>query len=103
GVARLLQAGRDSGRAESQRDRDAHGATPIAVRPLVSGSPSIRFAFWMACPAAPLPRLSIAATTTARPALASAAACRWTALEPATEAVAGQRPAGSRVTNGSTS
>ena len=46
----------------------------------------------MACPAAPLPRLSMAATTVARPVRASAAACRCTPFEPATAAVAGQLP-----------
>src|SRR5215467_4192772 len=78
-----------------------HGASPCAVRPAVSGRPSIRLAAWIAWPAAPLPRLSRAATTTARPAWLSAAACRYTAFEPSAAAVVGQRSSGSRCTNGS--
>src|SRR2546428_12861956 len=34
--------------------------------PAVSGNPSITFIFWIACPAAPLTRLSIAAMTVSR-------------------------------------
>src|SRR5262249_37203600 len=100
-IAGFLDPRRDSGCAEAVRASDAHGATPIAVRPAVSGRPSMRLAFWIACPAAPLLRLSMAATTVARPDLGWAAACRCTPLEPATAAVAGQRPAGSNDTNGS--
>src|SRR6202044_521078 len=84
----LLDAGGDARRPEPGCRCDGHGATPIADRPAVSGRPSMRLAFWMACPAAPLPRLSMAATATARPAWASAAACRCTALDPPTAAVA---------------
>ena len=36
-------------------------------RPLFSGSPSIRFMFWIAAPEAPLPRLSIWMTIRAWP------------------------------------
>src|SRR5262245_33346551 len=39
--------------------------------PSVSANPSATFMFWTACPAAPLTRLSIALTTTARPVEAS--------------------------------
>ena len=46
----------------------SQGATPCVVRPAVSGRPSMRLAACTAWPAAPLPRLSSAATTTARPA-----------------------------------
>ena len=77
------------------------GRLRMAVRPAVSGRPSMRLAFWMAWPAAPLPRLSMAATTVARPVRGSAAACRCTPFDPATAAVVGQRPSGSRQTNGS--
>ena len=57
---------------EPGRRCHGHGATPFAVRPAVSGSPSMRLAHCKAWPAAPLPRLSMAATTTARPAARSA-------------------------------
>ena len=40
-------------------------------RPMLSGKPSITFMFWMACPAAPFTRLSMALTTTSRPAASS--------------------------------
>ena len=46
---------------------DAHGDTAIACRPAVSARPRRRLAFCTAWPAAPLPRLSIATDTTARP------------------------------------
>ena len=52
--------GVDPARAE-ERLR-AHGHSPSA-----SSSPSIRFRFWTACPAAPFQRLSIAAKTSTRP------------------------------------
>src|SRR5258708_49762 len=42
---------------------DAHGQH---ASPAVSGSPSITFMFWIACPAAPFTRLSIAAMTVRR-------------------------------------
>jgi hypothetical protein len=35
-----------------------YGYTANPSRPIVSGKPSIRFMFWMACPAAPLTKLS---------------------------------------------
>src|SRR5205823_11449079 len=71
-----LQPGGDTGRAEALGCRDAQGATPSTGSPVVSGRPSAMLAFWIACPAAPLPRLSSAATTTARPLSLSATACR---------------------------
>src|SRR5215813_6709837 len=79
----------------------AHGATPLADRPAVSGRPSIRLAHCTACPAAPLPRLSSALTTTIRPLSESTVDCRRQALEPSVAAVCGQVPAGSTWTNGS--
>ena len=57
----------DAGRGVTQRD----GRSLRRVRsrvPSPSGSPSIRFRFWIACQAAPFQRLSIAANTIARPA-----------------------------------
>src|SRR6266571_2217910 len=42
---------------------DAHAQH---ASPAVSGNPSITFMFWMACPAAPLTRLSIAAISVSR-------------------------------------
>src|ERR1017187_2364935 len=48
--------------------------------PSVSGQPSIRFMFWMAWPAAPLTRLSMALTTTARLVGASKATPIWQKL-----------------------
>ena len=52
---------------EPLRGRDAHTSTPDSRSPAVSGRPSARFAFCTAWPAAPLPRLSSAQTTIARP------------------------------------
>src|SRR2546430_12047580 len=71
-LAGLLQPGRHAGGPETQGGGDAQGDTPCAVRPAVSGSPSMRLAIWIAWPAAPLTRLSRAQTTTARPACGSA-------------------------------
>ena len=48
-----------------------HGYTPTTGRPAVSGSPSARLAHWMAWPAAPLVRLSMAAMATIQPVRAS--------------------------------
>ena len=48
------------------------GPSPIVVRPVVSSSPSARFMHWIAAPAVPLVRLSIAPTATSRPARSSA-------------------------------
>ena len=54
-------------RDEALRSGDAHTSTPVSRRPSVSSRPSARFAFWIAWPAAPLPRLSSAQTTIACP------------------------------------
>ena len=43
---------------------DAHGYTPASGSPVLSGRPSARLAHWTAWPAAPLTRLSMAASTT---------------------------------------
>src|SRR5260370_8495087 len=101
GLAGLLQPGRHSGGPESGRGGDAHGETPYAVRPAVSGRPSMRLAIWMAWLAAPLPRLSRAQTAIARPACVSAATCRWAALDPPVGPGLGQRPSPTPCTKGS--
>ena len=68
GAARLADAGlADADREAGGGDEGhAHGWSPTPVSPAVSSRPSATFMFWTACPAAPLPRLSIADTTTAR-------------------------------------
>ena len=53
----------DAGGGEALGGGDAHTSTPASLSPAVSGSPSARFAFCTAWPAAPLPRLSSAQTT----------------------------------------
>ena len=68
GPAAGLEAGGGTGGAEAGGGGDAHGATPATGRPSVSGSPRARFAHCTAAPAVPLVRLSMAATTTTRPA-----------------------------------
>src|SRR5262249_29875658 len=98
-----LEPSRHPSGTKPQRSGNAHGETPCWDKPTVSGRPSMRLAAWTAWPAAPLPRLSRTATTTARPACTSAAACRCAILEPLVAAVDGQRPSGSRWTNGAPS
>ena len=71
------------------------------LSPAVSGSPSARFMDWIAPPAVPLARLSMAAVNTARSARSSTSMPSCTALEPRTDAVMGWTPAGSRCTKGS--
>src|ERR1039458_8733668 len=61
-------------------------------RPSVSASPSIRFIFWMAWPAAPFTRLSMALTTTARPVLGSTVAPMSQKFVRATDRRSGVRP-----------
>ena len=101
-VAAGLQPGDDAGRAEARGCGDAHGATPIAVRPAPSSRPSARLAFCSAWPAAPLPRLSMARRPRPRARSAGrrrpAGARRW---RRASRRSAATRPAGSTVTNGS--
>src|SRR3954452_19228964 len=53
-----LQARGDASGTEPSGCGDAHGATPTTGSPAVSSSPRTRLAFWIACPAAPLTRLS---------------------------------------------
>ena len=61
----------------------------------------MRLAICTAWPAAPFPRLSVVATTTARPACGSAVTWTCAPFDPATAPVTGHWPAGSRCTNGS--
>ncbi len=49
------------------RRLDHYGNSPSACSPAVSGSPNITFMHWTTLPAAPFPRLSIAAVTTICP------------------------------------
>ncbi len=75
-----LDAGVDPGGPEAQgavtlmarsphlREPDITVLTPATGRPSSSGRPSARFALWIAPPAVPLVRLSIAASATIRPA-----------------------------------
>src|SRR5207248_4522518 len=103
GIAVRLQPGSYPGGAEAcrRRDADVHGATPSALRPAVSGKPSIRLAFWTAWPAAPLPRLSIAAMAIARPVRGSARTATSAILVPVTRPVSGRMLAPRTRTNGS--
>src|SRR5690606_21636281 len=102
-----LEAGGHAGGPEPGRrghpwvHRAGHGATPSAVKPAVSASPSIRLAHCTAWPAAPLTRLSRALTTMIRPESASMVACSRQELAPRVAPVWGQAPSGSSRTNGS--
>src|SRR5699024_9166559 len=78
-----------------------HGATPARLRPADSSSPRARFIDCTAPPAVPLVRLSSAAMATRRPARSSTTTCTCTMFEPSTAEVCGNRPSGSRCTNGS--
>ena len=62
-AARLDAAGHPCG-GESWDVGNTHGYTPTAVSPVASSNPEIRLAHWMACPAAPFTRLSMAHSTT---------------------------------------
>ena len=55
-----------------------HGNRGAAVSPVASGRPSIRLAFWIACPDDPLVRLSSAENTMTRPGRRSAITPRCT-------------------------
>src|SRR5581483_7157026 len=92
---RLADAGVDAGCGEALRGGHAHTSTPLRRRPAVSSRPSARFAFWSAWPAAPLPRLSRAQTTTVRP-VARSAKTPISALSVCwTRAISGTTPSGS--------
>src|SRR5262249_36980319 len=68
-----------------RRNDGAHGKTPDIFRPAVSGSENMMFMAWMACPAAPLTRLSIATKTLAvRPATATPMSAKFVPLTAAT-------------------
>ena len=73
---------------------DAHTSTPARRRPAVSSRPSARFAFWIAWPAAPLPRLSSAQTTIVVPVEPSVKTPISAASVPCTRASSGVVPAG---------
>ena len=68
-------ARRDARGAESFGECDTHGATPIFVSPLSSGSPSATFSDCTAWPAVPRFRLSMAAKAMRRPACRSVTTC----------------------------
>src|SRR2546426_3400848 len=81
GAHRLTAAVDDHGRTDRAQAASAFG-NPVGAgqlvaaelddthvqhaKPAVSGSPSMTFMFWIACPAAPFTRLSIAAMTVSR-------------------------------------
>src|SRR5581483_9775226 len=60
---RLADPTPDGAGDEAFRRSDAHTRMPFSRSPAVSSRPSARFAFWIAWPAAPFPRLSSAQTT----------------------------------------
>src|ERR1700694_4968787 len=70
------------------------GRTGGAVRPVVSGRPNIRFMFCIACPAAPLTRLSSTARMTAMSPCCGRCTAIRQMLEARTERVSGWLPAG---------
>ncbi len=85
---------RDVGRTSSAGVADTgfgHGASPLTGRPVVSGRSRARLADWTAPPAVPLVRLSIAATTTTRPARGVDGDLEVDGVRP--EGVRGPRPA----------
>src|SRR5580765_2719794 len=65
--AELADARSHAARGEALGGGHAHTSTPASRRPAVSSRPRATLAFCTALPAAPLPRLSIAHTTIARP------------------------------------
>src|SRR5262249_31750234 len=88
----------DAAGLEAGRRRDAHGMIPTAGRPVVSGSPRTRLAHWIACPAAPFPRLSSAHNATTDPVRSSKRTVRCAEFEPTVAFVDGG--SSSTVTNG---
>src|SRR5262249_61681948 len=89
GRARRLEAAGGPARLEAGRRRDAHGMIPTAGRPVVSGSPRTRLAHWIACPAAPFPRLSSAHNATTDPVRSSKRTVRWAEFDPSVAFVDG--------------
>src|SRR3546814_4285145 len=69
-----------------------HGKSGGDMRPVVSSMPSIRLAFWSACPEEPLHRLSRTETTSVRPEILSPTTPRWQKFDPCTWARAGSSP-----------
>src|SRR5206468_1711352 len=80
---------------EAGGGRHAHTSTPWSRSPAVEPSPSARFAFCTACPAAPLPRLSSAQTTIVVPVASSVKTPSSAASVPCTRASSGTTPSGS--------
>src|SRR5204863_7942533 len=90
----------DRARCEASRRSDAHTNTPAWRSPAVSFQPKARFAFWIACPAAPLPRLSSAQMTTARPVERSSYTAISAVSVPCTRESSGSMPSGRTSTSG---
>src|SRR5690606_39065147 len=93
-LAEALESRGDPRRGEAGGGGDAHGATPFTVRPRCSGRPSAMLADWIAAPAVPLTRLSIAETTTTRPAFSSTATPMRAVLAPVVSFERGKEPSG---------
>src|SRR5262249_47200008 len=87
-------ADRDAGCSEPLCSGHAHTRTPSRRKPAVSASPRARFAFCTACPAAPLPRLSIAQITSDVPVERSVKPAISAASVPCTRATSGATPSG---------
>src|SRR5262249_42053058 len=81
--------------------RRPQGRTGSPSRPAVSACPVIRLAFWSACPAAPLPRLSIAPIAITKPVRGLIAYERKAKLDPVAQPVCGPPPACVRRMKGS--
>src|SRR6266545_3936349 len=89
--------------AELQHDGLHGGHGPGSASEVISSRPSMRFMSWIACPAPPFTRLSVAAksVTVRRPARAGPATTPTSAkFDPETAATSGRRRRGTR-TNGS--
>src|SRR5699024_9671289 len=78
---------------------DAHGFTPGVFNALAASKPTARFMDWIAVPAVPLTRLSMAHVTISRPASASTADWINAKFDPCVAPVSGWRPSGSWCTN----
>ncbi len=76
-------------------------APPCTGRPHVSGQPSTMLRFWIACPAAPFTRLSIAAVARSVCPPCTVVTATSQRLEALTSLVSGQLPGSSTRTNGS--
>ncbi len=97
-AARRLEAGGDARGVEARRAAvTLTGRLRSREGPVVSGRPRAMLADWMAAPAVPLTRLSIALTTTTRSARSSTARPISAVLAPTASAVRGKLPAGQHV------